>query len=167
MPRPRLGGVARRLLPSHPSVMHQIRSYKRLYLNRGSHHHLVRRWYYHRRLRLWRRRSHRSQVLYLGIDGLLVACFEPAPLAHCSTPDSLALFTGLNLRRDPVWRYQHFGTEQGGKENGIPDNTARVTVFAGAGKWNFTTHRLLIQYVSLLVDGECLLDSHPRVDMVE
>jgi hypothetical protein len=155
--------------------MHPIRSYKRHYLKvviRGGHDHLVGQRYYYRRLGRRRRRSRRTQALDLGIDGLLVARtlpFKLAPLAPGRIPDSFALFTGQNHCRHPVCRYQHFGIEQGGKDNCTLANTIRVTDFAGAGKWNFSLRRLLmlIQYVPFLSDGECLLDRHPWVNMVK
>jgi hypothetical protein len=144
-----------------------MRSRRRLYLKvfieRGHHSLVIRRCH-------GRRRSHDIQVLDLGIDSLLVAralLDESAPLAPGRAPDCQALFAGRYRCCYPVLRDPHFQIERGRKEMRILTYTMPETDCAGAGEGDFTPRRLLIKDMPLLVDGECLLDRHPRVDMIE
>jgi hypothetical protein len=119
MPRQHLGWQGL-FLPSHLSVMHPMRSYKRLYLKvlvRGGHR---RCWHYQLTLgHSWRSRT---QVLDLEIESLLDAC--------CSSSSQRSLrpaIPPIAVFRAQVETVTYFWIEQGGKENCIPANTMWVT----------------------------------------
>ncbi len=117
-----------------------------------------------------RRRSRNIQEL--GIDSLLVAralLNELALLAPDSAPDCQALFDGrycccnsVLVLRDP-----HFLIEQGREEKRILKYTMLKTDCAGAGEGDFTPCKLPFKNMPLLVDGDCLLDSHHRIYIIK